>query len=191
MRIVRYLSAIALLLLACSPAAMQQMQKQYETQNSGFSPNYDAGKVYSLAVLPPKAGGQIDNRENLGGFYDFIGLTMLQTGHFAPVERGRIDAVLKEQEFGTSGVVDPATAARLGKVVGADAVMMTNIAFTKHDEFFGDSPDQRETELYVKIVLTSTAEILYYGRGEGSSFSGELEAWQGALQLAIGAIKRK
>jgi curli biogenesis system outer membrane secretion channel CsgG len=170
---------------------MAQMQQQYETQNSGFSPNYSATKIYTLAILPPTSSAKLGNDADLSALYDHAGMTMLQTGHFTPVERSRIEAVLKEQEFGSSGIVDPSSAAKLGKVVGADAVMMTNVATMKHDAFFADQPDQRECELYVKVVSSSTAEILYYGRGDQSSFNGELDALQGAFQNATSAIKHK
>jgi len=184
--------ALALLtLVGCTTQQMAQMQQQYESQNSGFSPNYSPAKIYSLAILPPTTSAKLDNQASLSGLYDFAGMTMMQTGHFSAVERSRIDAVLKEQEFGSSGIVDPGSAARLGKVVGADAVMLINIATMKHDPFFSDNPEQREGELYVKIISSSTAEILYYGRGDGSSFNGELEALQVGLQNATSAIKHK
>ena len=96
-------------------------------------------------------------------------MTMIQNGHFSEVERSRIDVALKEQEFGAGGVVDPSSAARLGKVLGADAVMLTNIVSSKNNPFFND-PKQRETELNVRIVSSSTAEVLFRGRGQGSSF---------------------
>jgi hypothetical protein len=186
----RSVYAVLVVLLFAACPEMTRMEQAYEKQNSGFSPNYNPGKVYTLAMLPP-TGARHEDAANLNGLYDFAGMTMLQTGHFTPVERSRIDAVLKEQEFGASGVVDQSTAARIGKVLGADAVMMLNIASTKHDPFFDDSPNQRETELYVKIISSSTAEVLYYGRGQGSSFEGTLSAWQAAFQLAVGALKSK
>jgi hypothetical protein len=47
------------------------------------------------------------------------------------LERARIDAVLKEQALGQSGLVDPATAARVGKLLGAQVVVIGRLAPTK------------------------------------------------------------
>jgi hypothetical protein len=181
---------LALILLLAGCAKVSQIQRQYEDANSGFSPRFDPQKIYSLAILPPTSGVTLVDKTNLNGLYDFAGMTMLQTNHFVPVERTRIDAVLKEQEFGASGIVDPSTAAKLGKVLGADAVMLVTVASSKHNAFF-DDPNEREVEMYVKVISSTTAEVLYYGRGEGTSFEGELDALQAGFQLAIGALKRK
>ena len=40
------------------------------------------------------------------------------------VERGQLQAILDELELGHSGTVDPATAVRLGKLIGAEYVVM-------------------------------------------------------------------
>lgn len=183
----KYLTLILIVLAGCS---VQQMQKQYVQQNSATSPNFDSTKVYTLAVLPPDGIPSTDTSE-IEGLRDFAAMTMIQTGHFSEVERSRIDVAMKEQEFGTSGVVDAGSAAKLGKVLGADAVMLTSIVYTKHNDFFNDSPEQRETEVNVRVVSSSTAEVLYRGHGQGSSFNGELEAWQSAFQLAVAALKHK
>lgn len=186
----RLTCALLVVTLLAGCATMNRMQRDYEDANSALSPNFDQNKIYTLAILPP-SGLQTASAANQGGLYDFAGMSMIQTGHFSLVERSRIDALLKEQEFGASGVVDPSTAARLGKVLGADAVMLISIAYTRHDDFFTDSPEQRETELYVKVISSSTAEVLYYGRGQATSMASELEAWQSAFSVAIGKLKRK
>jgi curli biogenesis system outer membrane secretion channel CsgG len=178
----------ALLFMGC--ATMQQMERQSVAANTAISPNFDRSRVYTLAILPVTSGVMIDEKSDFDGLRDFAGMTMIQTGHFSEVERGRIDEVLKEQEFGTSGIVDPSKAASLGKVLGADAVMLTNIVSSKNNPFFND-PKERETELNVRIISSSTGEVLFRGRGEGSSFEGELEAWQAAFSLAVAGIPRK
>jgi curli biogenesis system outer membrane secretion channel CsgG len=177
-----------LLFMGC--AAMQQMQQQTIAAKTALSPNFDQSKVYTLAILPPTSGVAVDEKSDFDGLRDFAGMAMIQNGHFSEVERSRIDEVLKEQEFGATGIVDPGKAASLGKVLGADAVMLTNIVSSKNNPFFND-PKERETELNVRIVSSSTGEVLFRGRGESSSFESELEAWQGAFSMAVAGIPRK
>ena len=189
-KLVRFKLLLPALLLLAGCAAMQQMQQQTIARNTAISPNFDQNRIYSLAILPPTSSGTVDEAGDVEGLREFAGMTMIQTGRFTEVERSRIDVVLKEQEFGAAGVVDPSTAARLGKVLGVDAVLLTSIVSTKNDPFFND-PKQRETELNVRIVSSSTAEVLFRGRGQGSSFNGELEAWQSAFAMSVAGIPRK
>ena len=44
------------------------------------------------------------------------------------IERGKIDQVLKEQDLQHSGRVDPQTAARIGRLLGADGVVIGEVA---------------------------------------------------------------
>src|SRR5947209_19553516 len=43
------------------------------------------------------------------------------------IERNAIDKILNEQNFANSDRVDPTTAAKIGKVLGVDAVVMGSI----------------------------------------------------------------
>jgi TolB-like protein len=47
---------------------------------------------------------------------------MVQTGAFTVVERDQLAALLNEQKLGAAGLVEPAEAARIGKLAGADKV---------------------------------------------------------------------
>lgn len=50
-----------------------------------------------------------------------------RTDIYTLVERSRLDAVLKEQNLGTSGIVDEGQAANLGKVLGVDAIIIGTV----------------------------------------------------------------
>jgi TolB-like protein len=49
---------------------------------------------------------------------------MAQTGAFTVVEREQLAALLEEQKLGAAGLVDPADAARIGRLAGATRVAM-------------------------------------------------------------------
>jgi curli biogenesis system outer membrane secretion channel CsgG len=51
----------------------------------------------------------------------------VKTGEFSVIERRQIETILAEQNMGASGLVDPATAARVGKLLGAPAVIVGSI----------------------------------------------------------------
>lgn len=176
--------ALQLALTGCvTPVQMQQMQQAAGTYS--MSPNFDFSRTWRVAVLPPTAGMTDAPTAVL---YDHAGLALMRTGKVALVDRVEVDRILQEQQFSASGMVDPGTAARLGKLMGAEAVMMVNVNSVKHDEFFSDSPDQRAAKLYVKIISVETGEVLYYSQGDGSSFDGADEALQGALDFALNPL---
>jgi curli biogenesis system outer membrane secretion channel CsgG len=182
------LSALFLLSLVAagcfSPAAVQQMQESNWAYS--MSPSFKMDRTWRIAILPTDVA-----QAGTSGLLDHAGLLLMKPGRFSLVDRSQVDRILQEQQFGSSGLVDPATAARLGKLMGAEGVMTINITSVKHDEFFKDSPEQRDAQLYVKIISVETSEVLYYAQGTGSSFEGPAAALAGALDTALGPLIRK
>jgi hypothetical protein len=177
----------ALLLLAAAgggcfnPAAVQQMQQA--NWSYSMSPGFTMNRTWRIAIVPPAAEGK-----GYDALADHAGLLLMRPGRFLLVDRGEVERVLKEQEFSASGLVDPGTAAKLGRLTGAEGVMVISVSAVKHDEFFSDSPNQRDAQLYVKIISVETAEVLYYAQGRGSSFDGPAEALEAALGTALGPL---
>lgn len=169
-----------------SPQAMQQMQQAAAAgQPHSLSPNFDLSRTWRIAVLPPTAtAGDVP----LANLYDAAQLALMRTGRVVLVDRMEVERLIAEQEFSRSGLVDPASAARLGRMLGAEAVMLVNVARLKHDDFFSDSPEQRDAEVFVKIVSVETAEVLYYSQGQSSSFDGAEQALAGAVQMALAPL---
>jgi hypothetical protein len=159
---------------------MQKMQEAAGTYS--MSPNFDLSRMWRVAVLPPSTSlADVPT----GPLYDHAGLALMRTTKVILVDRTEVERILQEQQFSVSGAVDASTAARLGRLMGAEAVMVVNVNSVKHDDFFSDSPDQRDAKLYVKIIRVETAEVLYYSQGEGSSFEGADAALQAALDVAM------
>jgi hypothetical protein len=148
-----------------------------------ISPEFDLSRTWRIAVLPP-AGGNSDTGDE-GALREFAELQLMKVPGLVVVDRSRVDEVLKEQEFSYSGVVDPQTAVRLGKLLGATAVMSIRIGTVKHDPFFTDAPEQREAEVLVRIVGVENGAVLYSAQGQGSSFEGAADALRGAVQTAL------
>ncbi|MGB8957943.1 MAG: CsgG/HfaB family protein, partial [Candidatus Aminicenantales bacterium] len=80
----------------------------------------------SLAVMKftTTAGGGTNYWSNaswdLGdGMAEMLATALVETGKFKVLERQQIHDVLGEQDFGAGGRVDPATAAKIGKILGA------------------------------------------------------------------------
>ncbi|NPV13984.1 hypothetical protein HPY86_03515 [candidate division WOR-3 bacterium] len=168
------------LIAGCAPTpAMMKAMQPYS-----ISAQFDLAKPWRIAVLPVQLTGDSDNAIG-ADLVERAQMQLMKVLNFSVVDRSAVEAVLKEQEFSYSGVVDPQTAARLGKLMGASAVMLIKVGQVKHDPFFSDSPNQRDAQLNVRIIGVETGEVLYSAQGEGSSFEGPEEALASALDVAL------
>src|SRR5437016_2185212 len=80
---------------------------------------HHAGAQYWYSnQLGPAARNQIDNE---------FSENKLLSAKFSVVERDKLNLVLKEQGLATTGAVDPATAAKVGKLLGVQYVVMGGI----------------------------------------------------------------
>jgi len=82
-------------------------------------PGYDFSKVKRIAVL------NFDGEKG-GAAADIFILEMMSKG-FDVMERSKIDSVLREQNLGASGMVEPSTAKNIGKIFGVDAIVTGSI----------------------------------------------------------------
>ncbi|MDL1984012.1 MAG: penicillin-binding protein activator LpoB [Deltaproteobacteria bacterium] len=57
------------------------------------------------------------------GASDILTTELVKTGKFDVMERDRLAAIIKEQNLGASGRIDPSTAARIGKIIGVEYII--------------------------------------------------------------------
>jgi curli biogenesis system outer membrane secretion channel CsgG len=113
------------------------------------------------------------------GVSDILVNKLVESGRYTVIERSRIDAILKEQNFGASGRVDASTAAQIGQILGVDVVIIGSI--TQFDlqkkqsggSFIIFSTAKTETDAFVKLnvraINTTTAEIITTAQGDGTA----------------------
>ncbi len=99
---------------------------------------------------------------------------------FRVVERDRLFEVLDEQDLGRDGRIDPATAARVGKILGADLLVMGAVTrFDVRSDYIGlprrmgfDAERHEATVAFdARLVDSTTAEIIARARGHGDETS--------------------
>lgn len=104
---------------------------------------------------------------------DELATQLVQTGQFSVIERRQLQDVLAEQDLGQMGVVNPATAAQLGQVLGVQLVLVGSITKFSIDTKsggigpFAASYSEAESAVDVRLVNTTTAEIMSVAEGEG------------------------
>lgn len=98
---------------------------------------------------------------------------LVKSGEFSVIERERLQAILAEQQLGMSGAVTPSTAARIGELLGVQAILTGSITqFSIDRKSGGIGPvsanyTEAESRLDVRVVDTTTGEILLVAEGDG------------------------
>lgn len=120
------------------------------------------------------------------GLADMLTTELLQKNRFRLVERSLLDSIMKEQDLGATGRVNPQTAAKIGKIIGADYFIMGKVTMFSWDTRstgsilnlgglagVGASKSKARVSVDLRIVDTETGEILgsFQGKGEDSRSS--------------------
>jgi curli biogenesis system outer membrane secretion channel CsgG len=169
-----------LFLLAITCAAQQAPQKK---RVAVLDFDYGTVRSYVSAIW--------GSDQDVGkGIADLLVQKLVQDGRYRVIERKALDKILAEQNFSNSDRADASTAAKIGKVLGVDAIIIGSITkFGRDDKNttlggagfglgkFGLGGVQKRDakavcNITARMVDTSTAEILTAVTGNGESKRG-------------------
>ncbi len=123
------------------------------------------------------------------GISDMLVDRLVTSGVYSVIERKALDKILAEQNFSNSDRADPASAAKIARILGVDAIVIGSITqFGRDDKStavgggavggitrrFGIGGVQRKEAkaavvINARLIDTSTAEILAVASGKGES----------------------
>jgi curli biogenesis system outer membrane secretion channel CsgG len=123
------------------------------------------------------------------GISDMLVQKLVQDGKYSVIERNALDKVLGEQNFSNSDRADASTAAKIGRILGVDAIIIGSITqFGRDDQHtnvggggFGGygsklgiggvktSKSKAVVGITARLVNTTTGEILAAVTGKGES----------------------
>ena len=129
---------------------------------SAFEAQSSAPDGFTVAVLPFDTNEGLDMDDLGRDFPLLLNAHMSAAGALAFVERGEIEKAVDELALGVSGTVDPATAAQIGYLTGAQ-VLVTGRIFAV----------QRDLYIVAKIVGVETGRV--YGETTKLPLSGDLD----------------
>ena len=155
-------------------------------------PALGAEKLYKIAVLPFDDGSIQDRWWDEGnwdigkGIADEFVTEFLNTNKFRLIEREQINRVIEEQDFGQSGRVDTKTAAKIGKILGVDFLVMGRVTefslkstgvsglSLKKGIGLGVKSTNAIVAIDARLVDATTAEIIASVTGKGDKRSTNL-----------------
>ena len=164
----RAMAAATLLALAAAPtpATLQAQGQRVRVAVLGFENNSSWG--YWGDQLGEAAADEMITQ-------------LVNSGRFSVIERRQLDAIIAEQNLGQSGRINPATASQIGEVLGVQVVLMGSITQFSIERKSGGigrlsaSFSEAEAIMDVRVVNTSTAEIMSVAEGNGKKRFGGVQ----------------
>jgi curli biogenesis system outer membrane secretion channel CsgG len=168
----------AMAVASLSPSASAQAKRRPRLAIMDF--DYATVQSYSSAVF----GTNVDIGK---GIRDLLVTDLVKDGTYSIIERAAMDKILAEQNFSNSNRADPMSAAKIGKLLGIDAMVIGSITEfgneTQKKNFgggggnwggfglggIGHSKSNANVAITARIVNIDTAEILGVAEGKGQS----------------------
>jgi hypothetical protein len=100
-----------------------------------------------VTLLPPAKKGQPSVLAE--AVYDHLFNAFVNQRRFDFFERQQLEAILREQKLSQTELVDPATAARIGKIIGVEGILMVSVTETP-----------QAVEIFARFVDVETSAVL-------------------------------
>lgn len=154
-------------------------------------------KIICVLDLEDKSSHSHSWRNVGTGVAEMMVTALSETKKYTLIEREKLDAVLQEQRLGASGAVTAQTAAKIGRLLGAQYIVTGSITeFGVKDSKIGVgglekvlpfgggakvSKNTARAAIDVRAIDTTSAQIVAAAKGEGSKSSAEIS---GDLSIA-------
>jgi len=135
MKKILFLALILITFYACTGGSSNSASAATQTSNDDTSvkkvniPKLEGPKK-RLAVVKfeDKSGASWYSAGDIGeGMSDMITTDLFKSGNFVMVERNAMENVMEEQKLGQTGLVTAGSAAKIGKLLGANAILVGSV----------------------------------------------------------------
>ncbi len=195
--VTKQIAALFVLGVLCAPLSTRAQNGAPAAQPSASAPAAQApqGRKTRIAILDfddakvrASAAALFGTDIDVGkGIADLLTKDLVADGTYSVIGRKQLDKILTEQNFSTSDRDDATSAARIGKILGLDAVIVGSVTQfgneTKNTKMgnggggfggfgtdgFGDKNSKANVRVDARIVDTDTTEILSVADGKGES----------------------
>lgn len=172
-RSLSFIAVAALTLASCAPGTkIRQKNTTTVKETEKVVSKYTGPKrrigIVSFENKAPYAQARIGNTAT-----DILITELVKSGKFIVVERDKMDRILDEQKLGQTGAIDPATAAKVGKVLGLNAIVTGSISQfgvkSEGKDFLVTQSKQQivECSVDIRVVDAETGQVLYADSGKG------------------------
>ena len=175
------ISAVVLLvaLAACAPRKSVNTVNEPDYMRGRSSPentvNDYRGPKRRVAVISFDNKTPYGARELGTSASDILVTELQKTGQFILIEREKVQSILDEQRFQSSDLVEPMTVAKVGRLLGASAIITGAVTqFGQKEEGVEAIVYQRRTQkaectIDLRVVDVATGEIVVADSGRGEA----------------------
>jgi hypothetical protein len=152
----------------------EEMPPENEISTTAVEEKSDKGSEYyrklgtiqdkTLAVVTLDIGTDKIDQETANGVIVFVENAFVNVGKVKVIDRANIQEIFKEYKFQSSGVIDESTAVEIGKLSGADIIVIGSI--NRVGGIF---------YLNIKLIAVQTAEIVGSSIGQAADAAEFLE----------------
>jgi curli biogenesis system outer membrane secretion channel CsgG len=124
----KLLAAAALLAGACAPSKTVKQQQALSVDKTEKVESKYTGPKRRIGVV------EFENKSAYGqgrlgtAASDILVTELVKSGKFIVVERARLDKIMEEQKFQAQGMTDPATVAKIGQIMGLEAIVTGSVS---------------------------------------------------------------
>jgi len=193
-------AALIVLSVLCLPLAARAQNSAPVTQPAASAPGTPAAQApqgrkkrvaifdFDYATVRTNSAAIFGTDIDIGkGISDLLVKNLVTDGTYSVIERKQLDKILAEQNFSNSDRANPTSAAKLGKILGVDAIIVGSITQFGNDNKstkvggggggfggfgiggFGHKESKAVVQLDARLVDIDTAEILGVAEGKGES----------------------
>nr|WP_092074283.1 FlgO family outer membrane protein [Dendrosporobacter quercicolus]NSL49187.1 hypothetical protein [Dendrosporobacter quercicolus DSM 1736]SDM86986.1 Curli production assembly/transport component CsgG [Dendrosporobacter quercicolus] len=126
-----------------------------------------------IGVVSFENASQVSDYTMGRGISDILIAELVQNKNYEVVERNRLDALLKEQVRGASGIIDGQSAAQIGKLLGLDYLVTGTIVEAGVEQDFFST--KAKVVVSVRMIDAQTGTIIFADQTVGkksAAFSG-------------------
>jgi curli biogenesis system outer membrane secretion channel CsgG len=167
---------LLVILIACSSSVAAQQKKRVAVMN------------FDYATVQTYVQSLFGSNQDVGkGIADLLVDRLVNDGVYSVIERKELDKIIQEQNFSNSDRADPASAAKIARILGVDAIIIGSITQFGSDDKKTDvgggalggvtgrfglggvrkSQAKAVVTVTARMIDTSTAEILASASGHG------------------------
>lgn len=167
----------AALMFACAPSKSVKMQQALTVK--------ETKKVKAEFVGPKRRIGVVEfenksayGQGRLGGAASDILITeLVKSEKFIVVERSKMDKIMQEQKLQTQGLTDPQTAAKIGQIMGLEAIVVgavSQFGVKKEgsDYLLAQSKQQvADVTVDIRVIDVQSGQVILADSGKGQAKS--------------------
>ena len=170
-------AAAALLASACAPAKSVRMQQAVSAnETETVSSKYD-GPKRRIGVVEFENKSAYGQGRLGGAASDILVTELVKSGKFIVVERDRLNKIMEEQKFQAQGMADPMTVAKIGQVMGLEAIVVGSVSqfgVKKQGADYLITQSKRqvaEVTVDIRLVDVQSGQVILADSGKGQAKS--------------------